>query len=170
MTKAEHRPPDGVAVQGDAAGGERSRNVARTCRHFGISRQAFYRWKRRFDAHGAAGLCGSAQHAAPVAHGHAAGGRQQDSVPPADLPLRPGQDCRLSEALSSALAGRVVGAPHPGPARDEPPAGQSEASGPREALAAVREAPAGPPAADRREVSRADPRHAEAALSVHRHR
>ena len=36
--------------------GAESRNVARTCRHFGISRQAFYRWKRRFDAHGAAGL------------------------------------------------------------------------------------------------------------------
>ena len=35
---------------------ERSRNVARTCRHFGISRQAYYRWKRRYDAHGAAGL------------------------------------------------------------------------------------------------------------------
>jgi transposase len=28
------------------------RQVARTCRHFGISRTAFYRWKRRFDAHG----------------------------------------------------------------------------------------------------------------------
>ena len=35
---------------------EGSRSVARTCRHFGISRQAFYKWKRRFDAHGAAGL------------------------------------------------------------------------------------------------------------------
>jgi transposase-like protein len=23
------------------------RNVARACRHFGISRQTFYRWKRR---------------------------------------------------------------------------------------------------------------------------
>jgi transposase InsO family protein len=32
------------------------RHVARTCRHFGISRTAFYRWKRRFDAHGEAGL------------------------------------------------------------------------------------------------------------------
>jgi transposase len=32
------------------------RQVARTCRHFGISRTAFYRWKRRFDAHGEAGL------------------------------------------------------------------------------------------------------------------
>jgi transposase InsO family protein len=36
--------------------GESSRNVARTCRHFGISRQAFYKWKRRFDECGAAGL------------------------------------------------------------------------------------------------------------------
>src|SRR5258708_21196363 len=26
-------------------------NVARTCRRFGISRQTFYRWKRRFDRH-----------------------------------------------------------------------------------------------------------------------
>ena len=36
--------------------GESSRNVAKTCRHFGIWRQAFYEWKKRFDAHGAAGL------------------------------------------------------------------------------------------------------------------
>jgi hypothetical protein len=27
----------------------RGRNVARTCRHFGISRQTFYRWQRRYD-------------------------------------------------------------------------------------------------------------------------
>jgi transposase InsO family protein len=33
-----------------------SRCVARTCRHFGISRQAFYKWKKRFDEHGTAGL------------------------------------------------------------------------------------------------------------------
>jgi hypothetical protein len=32
------------------------RQVARTCRHFGISRTAFYRWKRRFEVHGEAGL------------------------------------------------------------------------------------------------------------------
>src|SRR5712675_1852089 len=27
------------------------RNAARTCRRFAISRQTFYRWKRRFDRH-----------------------------------------------------------------------------------------------------------------------
>lgn len=32
------------------------RQVARTCRHFGSSRTAFYRSKRRFDEHGEAGL------------------------------------------------------------------------------------------------------------------
>jgi transposase InsO family protein len=31
-------------------------NVARTCRHFGISRKTFYKWKGRFDAHGQAAL------------------------------------------------------------------------------------------------------------------
>lgn len=34
-----------------------SRSVARACRHFGISRQAFYKWKRRYDVCGEAGLC-----------------------------------------------------------------------------------------------------------------
>jgi len=37
--------------------GEASRNVARTCRHFGISRKTFYKWKRRHAERGAAGLC-----------------------------------------------------------------------------------------------------------------
>jgi transposase InsO family protein len=32
-------------------------NVARVCRHFGISRKTFYKWKRRHADHGAAGLC-----------------------------------------------------------------------------------------------------------------
>jgi hypothetical protein len=33
------------------------RNVAQTCRHFGLSRQVFYKWKARYEAHGDAGLC-----------------------------------------------------------------------------------------------------------------
>jgi transposase-like protein len=34
------------------------RNAARTCRHFGISRQTFYRWLRRFDRHDLTTLAG----------------------------------------------------------------------------------------------------------------
>lgn len=32
-------------------------NVARVCRRFGISRKSFYKWKRRHNEHGDAGLC-----------------------------------------------------------------------------------------------------------------
>jgi hypothetical protein len=32
-------------------------NVAQTCRHFGLSRKAFYKWKARYEAQGEAGLC-----------------------------------------------------------------------------------------------------------------
>jgi transposase len=48
---------------------DQSRNVARTCRYFGISRQAFYRWKRRYAAHGEAGLADrpSTPHRSPRA-------------------------------------------------------------------------------------------------------
>ena len=34
------------------------RNAALTCRRFGISRQTFYRWKRRFDPHNLSSLAG----------------------------------------------------------------------------------------------------------------
>src|SRR5688572_4242874 len=34
-----------------------ARGVSRTCRRFGISRQAFYKWKKRHEKHGDAGLC-----------------------------------------------------------------------------------------------------------------
>src|SRR5215471_3832997 len=43
-------------------------NVARTCRHFGISRKSFYKWKRRFDEHGQAGLGDRARVAHRIAH------------------------------------------------------------------------------------------------------
>lgn len=33
------------------------RSVAQTCRHFGLSRQAFYKWKARYELNGEAGLC-----------------------------------------------------------------------------------------------------------------
>ncbi|RLB62699.1 MAG: hypothetical protein DRI90_08460, partial [Deltaproteobacteria bacterium] len=33
-----------------------TQNVARTCRHFGISRQAFYKWRARHAEFGEAGL------------------------------------------------------------------------------------------------------------------
>ena len=86
------------------------------------------------------------------------------------LNLRAGEDRGLSEAVSPAVPGGVVCPPHPCQARAEPAAAQSEASPARETMAAVREAPAGPSVANRREIPRADPRHSETVLSVHGHR
>lgn len=36
---------------------EVTQNVSKTCRHFGISRQNFYKWSKRYEEHGEAGLC-----------------------------------------------------------------------------------------------------------------
>ena len=33
------------------------KNVSRACRHFGVSRTLFYRWKRRYEEFGEVGLC-----------------------------------------------------------------------------------------------------------------
>lgn len=56
MTKGEHARLTAwrLKVLQQAAG---EQNVARVCRRFGISRQSFYKWKRRHEAHGDAGLC-----------------------------------------------------------------------------------------------------------------
>jgi transposase-like protein len=36
-------------------------NVARTCRHFAISRKTFYTWRQRYHEHGDAGLADRAR-------------------------------------------------------------------------------------------------------------
>jgi transposase-like protein len=45
MTKAEQARLMAWRFKVLQQAAERSRNIARTCRHFGISRQAFYRWE-----------------------------------------------------------------------------------------------------------------------------
>src|SRR3954447_15140606 len=57
MNKSEQAPLVAWRAKLLAAARDETRTVARTCRHFGISRQAFYKWKKRYDADGDAGLC-----------------------------------------------------------------------------------------------------------------
>jgi transposase InsO family protein len=57
MTKAEQTRLTSWRLKVLQRAADDSRNVARTCRHFGISRQTFYKWKRRQAEHGDAGLC-----------------------------------------------------------------------------------------------------------------
>jgi transposase len=56
MTKAEQARVTAWRLKVLRWAQDEPRQVARTCRHFGISRTAFYRWKRRFDELGEAGL------------------------------------------------------------------------------------------------------------------
>jgi transposase InsO family protein len=57
MTKAERTRLVAWRFKVLQHAGAAPRNVARTCRYFGISRKTFYKWKRRYDAHREAGLC-----------------------------------------------------------------------------------------------------------------
>jgi len=57
MTKAEQIRLTNWRLRIVKAAIDEPRQVAHTCRRFGISRQAFYKWKKRYDAHGEAGLC-----------------------------------------------------------------------------------------------------------------
>jgi len=57
MTKAERTRLVAWRFKILQHGGAAPRNVARTCRYFGISRKTFYKWKGRYDAHREAGLC-----------------------------------------------------------------------------------------------------------------
>ena len=75
-------------------------NVAATCRYYGISRQCFYKWLRRYEELGEEGLrdgssaplnCPNATKAEVVA---------QDRLPAEPLPLRAAQDRDVPRALS----------------------------------------------------------------------
>jgi transposase len=149
--------------------GEASRNVSHTCRHFGISRQALYKWKRRFDEFGAAGLCDRPRtpHRSPRAtardvvstirylrqHYHFGPGKIADY-------LKRFHTIAVARSTVHRILQRHGIQRLPG---------EPEASAAPEALATVREAAAGPPPTARREVPRADSWHAQTVVPVHRH-
>lgn len=57
MTKAEQTRQVAWRLRIFQHASEQPRRVAQTCRYFGISRKTFYKWKKRYEAHGPAGLC-----------------------------------------------------------------------------------------------------------------
>ena len=56
MTKAEQTRLVNWRLKVLRHASEVTQNVARTCRHFGVSRRWFYKWQGRYQAHGEAGL------------------------------------------------------------------------------------------------------------------
>jgi len=57
MTKIEQRRQAAWRTKLIRHASETTRNVSKTCRHFGISRKTFYKWVARYASHGEAGLC-----------------------------------------------------------------------------------------------------------------
>jgi transposase InsO family protein len=57
MTKAEQARLTAWRFKLLQQAANETRSVSRVCRHFGISCKTFYKWKKRYEAHGAAGLC-----------------------------------------------------------------------------------------------------------------
>ena len=69
---------------------EVSGNVAATCRYYGISRQCYYGWLRRFEADGPGRVEGPIPAASSLTAGHPSRHRGEDHLAAAALPLWPG--------------------------------------------------------------------------------
>ena len=71
---------------------EVSGNVAATCRYYGISRQTFYKWLRRYEELGEEGLRDRSSRPQHVSPPDQRRDRRQDHLPPSALPLRSAED------------------------------------------------------------------------------
>ena len=98
----------------------RCRNVARTCRHFGISRQTFYRWHRRYNSYNLTTLEARSPppSSPPPAHLVSPPGRSRPGFAPPLSPLGQGQAWRPAAPVHIQIS-TSMGGPHPDP--DETP-------------------------------------------------
>jgi transposase-like protein len=133
--KLERRAQRRLAVLRHAE--EVSGSVAATCRYYGISRQCYYGWLRRYEADGLDGLKdrSSRPHRSPNV-------TQQEVVEKIvwfaeALPLRPGQDRDVSCPLSPRDDLDVGGVADLETAADEPASGVAALPAPRVALETV---------------------------------
>jgi transposase len=140
--------------------------VARTCRHVGISRKTFYKWHRRHREHGDAGLADRARapHHSPRATPREVVGkirylRQHDHFGPGKIADYLKRFHGLSVACASVH--RILRR-H---GMNRLPANQKYRR--HVPLDALRESAGGASAPGRRQVSRADCRHAPAVLPIH---
>ena len=134
---------------------EVSGNVAATCRYYGISRQACYGWKRRYEAEGFEGLKdrSCAPHHQPT-----------KTVPDvvekillaaAAVSLRAAEDLDVLGPVPRHHHQRVRGVADPAQARPGPAAGLATVQADPDSVEAIREATPRPPAPSGREVHRA---------------
>jgi hypothetical protein len=136
MTKTEQMRQVSWRQRLLACAADGHRDVARTCRHFGISRKTFYKWKRRHQELGEAALADR-----PRRPRRSPGATPPEVVSkilyPAELPFWGRADPRLPAAVSPDRGGDRLGASHSGPTRDGPTAGESEVPAAHDAVEAV---------------------------------
>ena len=145
-------------------------NVSKTCRYYGITRQAYYKWLPRYEAGRRSRRCGTAARGRTEPERHPGRGRGQDRLPAPDLPLRAPQDRDVPGAVPRPVRQPVGDLADPQAPRHEPAAGVAAVPPPQGPLEALREAAAGVARPDRRQVHRAAARLAPQALPVHRDR
>ncbi len=133
---------------------EVSGNVAMSCRYFGISRQAYYTWYRRYQAEGVEGLRARVQGAEDLPERDPCRGSREDHLSPAKRPLgaekvamylKRYHDVPISKSGVWRILNRLDMGRLPGLAALQEARPQMEA---------VREAAARPPRPDRGEVHR----------------
>ena len=145
-------------------------NVSATCRYYGISRQVFYKWRRRFEDERRGRPAGPVIGAAALAERDQGRGRRQDHLPAPALPLRAAEDLDVPQALPRRRDRPLGRVSDPQAPRAEPVAGVAALQAPHRPVEALREAAARPPRPGRREVHRTASWNPQEALPIHRDR
>ena len=130
-------------------------NVSKTCRYYGITRQAYYKWLRRYEEHGVGGPAGPRDGPRRARTRPAGRGGRQDRLPAPDLPLRAAQDRDVPQALPRPPGHTVRDLADPQAPGHEPAADVAAVPPPRRPVEALREAATRAPGPDRRQVHRA---------------
>jgi len=130
-------------------------SVSATCRYYGISRQVFYKWRRRFEEEGESGLRDRSSvpfHSPNATKAEVVGKiiylRQHYHFGPQKISmyLKRYHDVEIGHSGVYRVLKRVG---------SQPPAGLAALQAPHRPLETLRETAPGPPRASRREVHRA---------------
>lgn len=132
---------------------EVSGSVAATCRYYGISRQCYYVWRRRFNEEGVEGLNDRScvPHHQPTKTDPE--GNREDPLAPTAIPFRAAEDLDVPRPLSRRHHQPVRCLAHPAQARAQPATGLATLQTHADPVEALRETTPRPPTASGREIN-----------------
>ena len=146
-------------------------NVASTCRYYGISRQCFYTWQRRYESRRNRRSAGPVQPANSARWRPTPTSSARSSTCASTTTSGPRKISMYLKRYHDDLDLQLGGVADPQTTRTQPASRQPAPQDSRPALETLREAAPRPPGPDRRQVHRPDPRSSsQALLPVHRDR